>query len=367
MSASLTPVPFDALPGWGLDDPRQVLAALADCARHCRSVKRYRTGSLGLTPDDLASAFAAAESVQSLSRSAARRFFETHFSPIRVAPQPSGGGFVTGYYEPEITVSERPDGRFRHPIYRPPPDLVAVDDTNRPPGFPETHAFGRSGPDGISVYPDRHAIDNGHLEGRGLEIAWADSRADVFFMHIQGAARLNFGNGDTRRVTYAAKTGHPFTAIGRVLIDRGDMRAEDVTMGSLRRWLADHPDRADALMWRNRSYIFFREAPVDDPARGPIAAAKVPLRPGRSLAVDRLIHTFATPVYVHAETLTHLSNGPFRRLMLAQDTGSAIVGPARGDIFVGSGAEAGSLAGQVRHPATFYILVPEPAVGRLTR
>ena len=240
-----------------------------------------------------------------------------------------------------------------------------MDDTNQPADMDPSYDFARQTADGIDFYPDRQAIDAGYLDGRGLEIAWADSKVDVFFMHIQGAGRLRFGDGTVLRVTYAAKAGHPFTAIGRVLIDWDELEAGAVTMDSIRGWLADNPDRADALLWQNRSYIFFREAPVADTDCGPVAAAKVPLRAGRSLAVNRLIHTFATPFFIQADTLTHLGDGPFRRLMLAQDTGTAIVGPARGDIFVGSGDAAGADAGSVKHNAVFYALLPLPAVRRL--
>ncbi len=364
MSASLTPVAFDDLPGWAADDPRPVLAGLADCARHSTASKPYRTGSLGLTPEDFAPVFDASLKVGDMSDADARRFFERQFAAFHIAPVPDGKGLVTGYYEPDIAVSDKPDRQFRYPIFRRPDDLVELDAGNRPAGVPESYAFGRLADNGITPYPDRRAIDCGFLTGRRLEIAWADSKVDVFFLHIQGAARLRFGDGTVRRVTYAAKTGHPFTAIGRVLVERGEMRVEDVTMDSLRAWLADHPEHADDLMWQNRSYIFFRETPVGDPQRGPIAAAKVPLRAARSLAVDRSIHTFGTPIFVRADTLTHLTGGPFRRLMLAQDTGSAILGPARGDIFVGGGADAGSAAGRVRHGAEFAVLVPKAAAGR---
>ena len=136
-------------------------------------------------------------------------------------------------------------------------------------------------------------------------------------------------------------------------------------MQSIRAWLNAHPDQIDEVLWHNRSYIFFREAAVDDPQAGPVAAAKVPLIAGRSLAVDRLIHTFGFPFFIRAESLVHLDHGrPFRRLMLALDTGSAIVGPARGDIFTGSGYDAGELAGTVRNDADFYILLPKAAAER---
>ena len=149
------------------------------------------------------------------------------------------------------------------------------------------------------------------------------------------------------RITYAAKTGHYFSAIGKLLIERGEIdAARTVSMQSIRQWLADHPDEADEVLWHNRSFIFFREAAVDDPALGRWQRPRCALEPGRSLAVDRLIHTFGVPFFIVSDSLTHLDGGrPFRRLMLALDTGSAIVGPARGDIFTGSGDEAGRLAG----------------------
>jgi membrane-bound lytic murein transglycosylase A len=151
-----------------------------------------------------------------------------------------------------------------------------------------------------------------------------------------------------------------------LLIDRGELDRATISMQTIRDWLYAHPDEVDAVLSHNRSYIFFREADVADPEAGPIAAAKVPLVAGRSLAVDRLIHTFGFPFFIRSQDLTHLDDGrPFQRLMLALDTGSAIVGPARGDIFTGSGYEAGELAGTVRHDADFYILVPKAAAARL--
>jgi membrane-bound lytic murein transglycosylase A len=136
------------------------------------------------------------------------------------------------------------------------------------------------------------------------------------------------------------------------------MSLDDMSLERLMGWLRDHPAEARALMWRNRSYIFFREAVVEEPHLGPIAAAKVPLTPGRSIAVDRLLHTFGTPFFIDAPTLTAFDGAPFRRLMIAQDTGSAITGPARGDLFAGSGLAAGDIAGVVRNPADFFALVP---------
>ncbi|PST17517.1 transglycosylase [Mesorhizobium plurifarium] len=364
MAFHLEPVSFSELPGWTADDPAPVIASLRRCHRHVTAVKPYKTGSLGISVGDLLPAFEAAGG-EFADAESARAFFEGEFLPFRICPREKGTGFVTAFYEPEIEVRAQPDAQFRFPFYRRPSDLIDIDDENRPEGMDPYFAFGRLRDGRIEEYPDRRAIEEGFLAGRGLEIAFARSKSDVFFVHVQGAARLIYPDGARRRITYAAKTGHRFSAIGKLLVDRGEIDSATVSMASIRGWLAAHPDRVDEVLWHNRSFIFFREAPVDEEDLGPVAAAKVPLAPGRSLAVDRLIHTFGVPFYIASRTLTHLDGGhPFGRLMLALDTGSAIVGPARGDIFTGSGDEAGLLAGSVRNDADFFILVPRAAAAR---
>ena len=229
------------------------------------------------------------------------------------------------------------------------------DTVDNVPGVPKCGPKTAAGP---VEYFDRGAIERGALAGQGLEIAWLVEKVDAFFIHVQGAARLNMTDGRLTRVTYAAKSGQRFTGPGKILSDLGEIPLEKVTMQSIRAWFKAHPERIDEILWQNRSYIFFCEAPVEDAALGPIAAAKVPLTPGRSVAVDRLLHTFGTPFYIDAPTLSAFDRKPFRRLMIAQDTGSAITGPARGDLFAGSGDAAGEIAGVVRNAADFYALVP---------
>jgi membrane-bound lytic murein transglycosylase A len=361
----LKPVGFEELPGWSSDDPSSLWAAMADCRNHLQSVKPYKAGSLGLTTADLLPLLELAAHAEPEDAAAARAFFENETRPFRIELPNSQPGLVTAFYEPEVAVSDRLEAEYCHPFYRRPLDLVDVDDDNRPSGMDRSYAFALQSTEGLQPYPDRRAIDRGWLKGRGLEIAWARSKVDVFFAHVQGAARLRYPDGRLRRITYAAKAGHPFTGIGRVLIDLGEIAEASISMQSIRTWLAENPDRVDEILWHNKSYIFFRDAEVDDLARGPIAAAKVPLIAGRSLAVDRQIHTFGFPFFIHARGLTHMDGGrDFARTMLALDTGSAIVGPARGDVFTGSGDEAGELAGAVRNPADFYILVPKDATGR---
>ncbi|MDP9761578.1 MULTISPECIES: murein transglycosylase A [Agrobacterium] len=365
---SFEEVSFGDLPGWQEDDPRKLFPAMRTILSHLRNSKPYRTGALGLTAGELASLLELADEEQADSSQQARRFFETNCVPFKISPPGGKRGFVTAFYEPELEVSSVRDDVWKYPVYRRPPELVDIDDENRPSGFDPSYAFGREGEDGISYFPDRRAIDEGYLQGRGLEIAWARSKVDLFFVHVQGAARLLFPDGEVKRVTYAAKAGHPFSPIGRLLLDRGELDPKTISMQTIHKWLAHHPDEVDGVLWHNRSYIFFREADVAGLDMGPIAAAKVPLVAGRALAVDRLIHTFGFPFFIHAPSLTHLDNGkPFARLMLALDTGSAIVGPARGDIFTGSGFEAGELAGTVRNDADFYMLLPHVAAKRYRR
>lgn len=358
---------FADLPGWADDDHLAAFAAFRRSAFHV-PVKPYRTGALGVDFCAFSEAYAAARTVSPANRHEARAFFETFFVPARIAGEDGTPGLVTGFYEPEAEASPVRTEKFRVPLLSRPSDLIDIDDVNRPAGMDPYLAFGRAAPQGPVEYFDRGEIERGALAGQGLEIAWLADRVDAFFIHVQGAARLRMPGGTSRRVTYAAKSGQRFSGPGRALAELGEIPLEKVTMQSIRAWLAAHPERVDEILWRNRSYIFFRDAPVDDPQLGPIAAAKVPLTPGRSVAVDRLLHTFGTPFYIVAPALSAFGGeGGFRRLMIAQDTGSAITGPARGDLFAGSGDAAGEIAGVVRHSADFFALLPRTLVSGSNR
>lgn len=351
------PVSFSDCPGWNQDDQAAAFAAFRYSAQYAAQ-NIYKSGSLGITFEALQPAFTAARSLDKPDSLVARDFFERYFIACRIEAQ----GFVTAFFEPVIEASRTADAQFNVPFLKKPDDLVKITDENRPEDFDPSFAFAKATPDGLVEYEDRAAIEKGALGTRGLEIAYVSDRVDAFFAHVQGAARLKFDNGTVTRITYAAKTGHPFTGIGLILVAKGEISAAEISMQSIRAWLKKHPERADDLLWQNRSYIFFREAEVDDPALGQIAAAKVPLTPGRSIAVDRLLHTFGTPIHVHAPDVTVFDNAPFSRLMIAQDTGTAIVGPARGDLFAGSGDAAGEIAGGIKDHADFYALVPRGLV-----
>lgn len=363
LASAFSETSFGDLPGWDEDDHLEAFAAFRHSAFQVLT-KPYRTGSIGVRFEAFSDAYAEARAVSEPNRAQARAFFERHFVPALVAPENGGGGLVTGFYEPEVEASPVRTERFVVPLLSRPVDLIDIDDGNRPAGMDSYLAFARETPNGPVEYFDRGAIERGALVGRNLEIAWLAGKVDAFFIHVQGAARLNMTDGRLCRVTYAAKSGQRFTGPGRILSELGEIPLEKVTMQSIRAWFKAHPERVDEILWQNRSYIFFREAPVEDESLGPIAAAKVPLTPGRSVAVDRLLHTFGTPFYIDAPTLTAFDNKPFRRLMIAQDTGSAITGPARGDLFAGSGDAAGEIAGVVRNVADFYALVPRALVKR---
>lgn len=364
MGLSLDREDFSTLPGWAEDRPAAAFAAFRRSALHATQTRPYRTGSLGLGAADFEPAYAAALAVSESesgnpSDAEARSFFETWFRPVEVRPD-GGTGLVTGYYEPEVAVSDNKESGYRFPFLRKPENLIKVPDPDNPPaGIPSGFAFMLAGADGMTLCPDRQAIESGAFDGLGLEIAWASCRGDVFFAHVQGCARLCFPDGRVERITYAAKSGHPFTGIGGLLVRRGEIAPDLVSMAAIRQWLAANPERADRLMWENRSFIFFEKAAVENDYLGPVAAAKVPLEPGRSLAVDRHIHTFGTPIFVSAPGLQDFDEpGPFARLMIAQDTGTAIVGPARGDLFAGCGSAAGEKAGSIKASARFVILAP---------
>jgi len=368
MGLSLRREDFSTLPGWADDRPATAFAAFRRSAGHATRNKPYRTGSLGLSHADFEPAFAAALAETSsesgyLSNSEARLFFETWFRPVEISPD-DAEGFVTGYYEPEVEVSDRPESGYRFPFLRKPENLIKVPDPESPPaGIPTGYAFMLDDAGSFTCCPDRQAIESGAFDGQSLEIAWAKSRDDVFFAHVQGCARLRFSDGRTERITYAAKSGHPFTGIGGLLVKRGEISPEAVSMATIRQWLAANQEQADKLMWENRSFIFFEKAAVESEYLGPVAAAKVPLEPGRSLAVDRHIHTFGTPIFVSAPELKDFDEPrSFARLMIAQDTGTAIVGPARGDLFAGCGPEAGDKAGSIKAAARFVILAPVGSV-----
>lgn len=332
-------VPFGDLPGWGEAEARALLDGLARHTAPEIAARPHEAPWLG--------AFAARLAEPPAD---ARAFVERHFEPVAV-PE---AGFLTAYYEPVIAASRTAEGPFRTPLYRRPDDLVR---TAPRADLPGDGTFARRLADGRLVpFYDRSEIEAGALAGRGLELAFVADPVDAFFAQIQGSARLAMTDGTTVRVGYHGKSGHPYTAIGRVLIDRGVLPEGGASMATIRAALAADPALVQPVLSQNRSFVFFRERPSMGEALGPIAAAGLPLVPWRSLAVDRAHIALGTPVWVETEVP---ERGPFRGVMIAEDTGSAIVGPARGDMFMGSGAEAGRIAGEMKAAARLTLILPK--------
>jgi membrane-bound lytic murein transglycosylase A len=327
----LVPLAFADVPGWAADDHA---AALAVFRSGCAAPATKPALPKGAT---LTAACRAANALPARpSRGDARAFFEAWFSPSRVEPA-SGAGFFTGYFEPEFAGSAARTARHPTP-------LLAM-----PKALP-------------SPAPDRAAIEAGALGGAAVPLVWLDP-VDAFFVHIQGSARIRLETGEVVRVGFAGRNGLPFTAIGKLLVERGALTREEASMQTIRAWLADHPADAPALMRQNGSYIFFkidRRGGTD----GPIGAQNVPLTAGRSLAIDRTVWPYGLPVWVSARLPTASGEAQVNRLLIAQDTGAAIKGAARGDIFLGSGDTAGHIAGLTKHPGAFVVLLPGASASR---
>ncbi len=348
---------FSDLPGWDADDHLAAFKAFARSARSLRKAGAAPDKTQAADPRLVAIAQLAAESASEvITPSAAKAFFEAHFAPFRVVHD-GAEGLLTGYYEPVLAGSRTPQGPYRIPIYRRPPDLVNLVREEERGALADAPTHARKTASGIEPYATRADIENGALAGQDLEFLWLTDPVDAFFMHVQGSGRIRLPDNSTIRITYDGKNGHPYTSIGRVLIDAGHFKPEDMTLAALKTWLAADEERGSKTMQENRSFIFFRE--LENEEDGPLGALEIPLSEGRSLAVDTAFHALGTPVYVTVPTLRPWGEESFQRLVIAQDVGSAIRGPERGDIYFGSGDEAGRLAGGTKHPGRFVLLLPK--------
>ena len=290
-------------------------------------------------------------------------FFENYFTPCEVLDPLRPEGLFTGYYEPEAEGSLTPTVEYQVPIYRKPPELVALDaEGQKTTGL----AYGILKNGKAEEYFTREQIEKGALANRGLEIVWLKSWVDAFFIHIQGSGRIRLQDGQVIRLAYAAKTGQPYTGIGGVLLKQGVATSETMSMQVLREWMAAHAGEARSLMWNNKSFIFFRDIKVPDDALGALGAQQVYLTPLRSLAVDRSIWMFGMPIWLDTTTPPESPKGskPFRHLMVAQDTGTAIRGHVRGDVYWGWGEDAALIAGNMKSPGRMIVLLPKALAHR---
>jgi membrane-bound lytic murein transglycosylase A len=357
----LEPVAYKKLAGWESDDH---VAAYATFLRSCeriaavtktRQAKRKPTTA---REDTLTVICQNALQQRASGPDQAREFFERNFTPHRVNGR--SRGFLTGYFEPVLRGSRRHSSLVPVPIYAKPRDLLLLAPAEqRGTRNAELTAMRRTA-SGRVPYPTREEIDKGALEGKNLELLYLADPVDAYMMHVQGSGQIQMDTGDRVRLGFAAKNGHPYSSIGKALVRQGEIKADEMSLEKLTGWLRENPERAQKLMWKNRSYIFFQELEAKKPGEGPTGAQGVSLTAGRSLAVDPSHHMLGTPIWVHSPALD--AHGPrgFSRLMVAQDVGSAIQGPQRGDIYWGSGDRAGNVAGRTRHAGSFIVLVPNP-------
>ena len=351
---------FEKLPGWKGDDHSEVLGAfLGSCEKLKGRPPKSNFGAeskLGRVSDWL-SVCAAAALIRPGNQTEARYFFESRFTPYLARDISKSSGLFTGYYEPELRGAWQPSPVYRYPIYARPKDLVSVDLGKFSPEWKGRHLAGRVAGDKVVPFATRADIAKGALKGRQLELLWVDSGIDAFFLHVQGSGRVVLPDGSMVRIGYAGRNGHRYTPIGRELVAKGAIPTDKVSLQSIRAWLDANPLAGVAMMERNESFIFFRVVK----GAGPIGAQGVLLTPGRSLAVDRTFVPLGTPVWLNT-TAPGKSDKPLRRLVVAQDTGSAIKGPVRGDLFFGFGPAAGIGAGQMKEKGSYYLLLPNRSV-----
>lgn len=362
---------FADLPGYRADRVAEALPALTrSCARMTPrnergldSHDRYGSGN------DWKPFCTALGNLPPGDDAALRRLVESELQPVAVIGDGKAEGLFTGYYEPLVRGSRQKQGGYTVPLYRQPPDLVQVDLGEFRDSLKGQRIAGRVRDGRLRPYEDRGQIEAGALSNRNLELVWLDDASDAFFLQVQGSGLVQLDSGQKLRVGFAAQNGHPYVAIGRVMIDRGALPREDVSMQAIRGWLRANPTAAPELLRQNPSYVFFRELPAPkDDLDGPPGAQGVALVPGRSLAVDRSHFALGLPLWVAATRPAETGAAeavPFQRLMVAQDTGGAIRGAVRGDVFWGAGAQAENIAGRMKHPGRAWLLLPKAVAVKL--
>jgi membrane-bound lytic murein transglycosylase A len=364
MAQVLDPVSFADLAGFAGDD------CLVAFRTFLRSAKALAENSAPTRPGVAPSAGLLAVAREALSADisdagAARAFFESRFRPFRVrADAGARAGFLTGYYEPRLRGSLAPSPEFPTPVLARPADLVTFGPGDAPLSFdPVLSGAQRSSDGALRPYPDRAAIEAAAAAGVGRPILWLPDSVELFMAQVQGSASVELPNGRLVRLAYDGRTGQPYTSIGRLLIECGEIAEGEMSLARLKSWLRANGlapgGRARALMQRNRSFVFFKLETTFDPTEGPTGGAGIALTALRSIAVDRGIWAYGTPFWLDAN-LPWRGAEPcaFRCLTIAQDTGSAILGAARADLYFGGGDEAGRRAGDIRHDCDFTVFLP---------
>ncbi len=341
----LTQSAFADLPGWGQGDFAPALASFArGCAVIAAKPPQNDMGGKGYggkVADWLAACGAA--------QGDARAFFEKNFTPYRLSAGGQKNGLFTGYYEPLILGSRTKGGAYQTPVYGLPPDLIRADLGAFNPALAGEHISGRLEGQKLVPYANRAEIDAHGLANTKI-LFWCDDPVALFFLQIQGSGRVRYEDGSSARIAYAGENGRPYTAIGRVLIAIGAIARRNVSLASIKSWLKGNPSRAQGVMEADQSFVFFEEKPLGDVALGSPGTLGVGLTPRASLAIDPRLNVLGAPYYVDA--------APVKGLLIGQDTGGAIRGPVRGDVFFGFGTEAESDAGGMKAEGEMYVLLP---------
>lgn len=371
MRLTLAAVSFNRLPGWNSSDPRPALAAFG---RSCTSILALpparplgRTGYAGDARDW--QSVCAASSAAAADAAGARAWFEKWFTPFAVAAGASRNAIFTGYYEPEIFASRMRHGAFVAPIYGEPFDLVTADLGLFHPELAGLHVTGRVADHRLVPFPSRAQIDAQGLPDAPV-LLYANDPIAVFFLHIQGSGRAHLDDGTMLRLAYAGQSGRPYTPIGRALLDKGELDRAHMSMQAIRAWLKARPGEARRIMETDESYVFFRELPVGDASLGSPGTEGVPLTPETSIAVDPAFHALGVPMFVATQPPavdSALAREGFARLCIAQDTGGAIKGALRADIFWGYGARAEAIAGHMKSEGRLYVLLPKVLARRIAQ
>jgi membrane-bound lytic murein transglycosylase A len=353
----LEPLGWTALDGWAADDHVASFSAFLKSCTPFLASKEPREGRPIHTA--LWQVCRRAARMRPTTAAEAQAFFEENFRPVSIARIGESKGLLTGYFEPVVDGSRFPNPEFYTPLYRRPRDLLVAGRQVGKGDIPNRATINRRNAQNELVpYYDRAAIENGALDGQQLEICWLKDPFDAFSIQIQGSARVRLEDGTMLRVNYDAHNGHPYAAIGRILMEQYGVPPEQMSMERIRQWMLANPEQAAKVRQSNPSFVFFRITGLSDQGE-PVGAQGVPLSPGRSIAVDKL-HVYGTPFFIQADLPidSDKASTRFRRLMIAQDTGSAINGPARADLYWGAGDAAGRVAGRIRQQGQFVMLLP---------
>ncbi|MCK9284852.1 MAG: MltA domain-containing protein [Rhodocyclaceae bacterium] len=336
----LQPAEWSELPGWGGED---LGAAFDGFLTTCHSLGRQELWEATCT------------AARSADRSDLRGWFEAWLRPWQLAnPDGSREGLVTGYYEPVVNGSRRRSKAYPIPVFGPPEDMITVDLGSLYPELKHLKLRGRLDGRRLVPYYPRAEWARQEAQRANSALLWLDDPVDFFFLQIQGSGQVQLDDGSRVRIGYADQNGQPYRSIGKWLIEQGELRADQASMGGIKGWVKANPGRAQELLNNNPSVVFFRELPVE--GSGPPGALGLPLLPERSIAVDPRITPLGAPVWL--VTTRPLSEIPLQRLMLALDTGGAIRGPVRADFYWGSGADAGEHAGRMRQKGRMWALLP---------